>query len=342
MKQQHKDINKVIPYGEALRGFVNQSFVSSADIIRLLKRRGIFALEAEKDYTAPLMQLLLLSPIEFDDLKDAFNTKEDNKKTISKDVNFTSDKQLFEPQIMSVDVGQYLKKSLPTCDLASPVRFNKVNGDPNHIKTEFTLKRTDLNKSWYEQTNLFEASIEFINNNGKGRVVITHTAPETKDLATYIASEQVKKFKANKIISEQEKLREIKFNTFSNEERFAFFYSLTTQLDCEYFTCKNIKDISIKPEENMDLPDDIQWMENMKRIIISGEALDKKYFMRDTKYHQNLILWSIEAEFDYSFNGEQGRMIVYLGFPDYSKSRGGENAEFELQIAAMTPKVTLD
>ena len=42
MNTEHNDINKFIPYGEALRGFADQKFISAAEIHRILKERGIF------------------------------------------------------------------------------------------------------------------------------------------------------------------------------------------------------------------------------------------------------------------------------------------------------------
>ncbi|MBC8617140.1 hypothetical protein H8788_05275 [Parabacteroides faecis] len=340
MNTKHNDINKIIPYGESLRGFVNQKFISQSELHRILKERGIFTLNSEKDFIVPILQTLLLSPKEFDKIRDAFTAKEDNEKKISRDINFVSDKQLFDPEILSINVTDFIKKELPTCTLEQPIRFKRVENNPNYLKADFIIQRKDINKSWYEQTNLFRGSIEFINDKGKGRAVITHTAPETKELAIFIMNQQIKKYKERKIIPEKEKLREIIFNDFSNENRFVFFYRLTNHLKSEFFTCDNIKDISIKPEDGT-LPKEIKWMEKMQKIVLTGEALDKKYFMNESKYHKDLILWSIDASFTYNYRGEKGKMIVSMGFPDYMTSKGSKS-EFELNISSLSPEKTLD
>ena len=70
MRQDHKDIKYFIPFGESIRGFANQQFISAAEINRALRKRGIFALNQGKDYTAPILQTLLLSPKEFDEIKE--------------------------------------------------------------------------------------------------------------------------------------------------------------------------------------------------------------------------------------------------------------------------------
>ena len=75
MNVEHKDINKFIPYGEMLRGYSSQNLISKADIDRILRERGIFALNQEKAYTVPILQTLLLSPKEFEELRHSFSEK---------------------------------------------------------------------------------------------------------------------------------------------------------------------------------------------------------------------------------------------------------------------------
>ena len=232
----------------------------------------------------------------------------------------------------------FIKQKLPTCTLEQPIRLSQVENNPNHLKAEFTIKRNDLNKFWYEQTNMFGGSIEFINeDNGKGRVVISHTAPETKELAEFAVKEQIKKYKEKGVIPHNEQLRKIIFNEFTNEERFVFFFRLTNHLECNYFQCENIKDVSMKPEDSV-LPEEIKWMEDMNKIVLSGKALDKKFFINDKKFHKHLILWKIEASYSYNYKGQEGHYAVSLGFPDYDKP----NAEFELNISSINPNNAID
>ena len=42
MNTLHKDINKIIPFGEFLRGFINQRYITVSDLSRVLRERGIF------------------------------------------------------------------------------------------------------------------------------------------------------------------------------------------------------------------------------------------------------------------------------------------------------------
>lgn len=50
MNAPHKDIDKIIPFGEFLRGFINQRYITATDIARILRERGIFVFNQDKDY----------------------------------------------------------------------------------------------------------------------------------------------------------------------------------------------------------------------------------------------------------------------------------------------------
>lgn len=336
MNTSHKDIDKIIPFGEFLRGYINQRYITSAEIVRILRERGIFVFNQDKDYMVPIMQNLLLSPSEFDKVRFSFSEKEDKEKKFSREIIWSENAKIFDPELMFVTLDDVIRRKLPTCKLCKPVSFVQLDHNPNHIIARFNIERNDMNKSWYEQTNLFHGSVEFINNKGQGYIRITHTAPETKDLAEEILRIQVEKYKQKGIIPSEVIPKKILFSEFTNETRFIFFYRLTTQLQNDIFTCLNIKDISIKPDEVNVLPEGISWMNRMKKILISGDSLDKTFFMSEKSYHSSLVLWSIEAVFSFDYKGEKGLITICLGFPDYNKKKN--NAEFEITIHSLNTR----
>lgn len=340
MNIEHKDIDKFIPFGEALRGFVNQNFITPAVLQSILKQRGIFVLNTNKEYMVPIMQTLLLSPTEFDRIREAFSRKEDNEKKISREISFSDNITLYQSDIMQMNVDEFLKKHLPTCRIKQSVRFVQTNNDPNHLTAKFTLIRNDINKCWYEQTNEFSGSVEIINENGKGAIRITHTSSETKELAEYIVRNQLKQYKTKGLLKEDAKPKKILFSNFSNTDRFAFFFRLTTKIENnDIFDFVDIKDISIKPQDDCVLPSEILWMENIQRLLISGKSLSEKSFMKEERFYRNLELWSIDATFKYDYKGQKGTICICFGFPDYN-SKGG-NSEFEVNIKSLTPNGSL-
>lgn len=340
MNIEHRDIDKFIPYGEALRGFVNQKFITPPVLQSILKERGIFVLNADKDHMVPIVQTLLLSPTEFDKIRDAFARKEDNEKKISREISFSSNATLYQSDIMQMNVEDFLKRQLPTCKIKQAIRFVQTDNNPNYLTAKFTIIRNDINKCWYEQTNEFSGSVEIINENGKGAIRITHTSPETKDLAEYIVKNQIRRYKDKGLLKEDVNPQKILFSTFTNTTRFVFFFRLTTKIENNgIFTFVDIKDISIKPQDECVLPAEILWMENIQRLIISGKSLNEKAFMKEEKFYCNLELWSIEATFEYDYKGQKGYVCICFGFPDYN-SKGG-NAEFEVNIKSLVPEKSM-
>ena len=342
MRQDHKDIKYFIPFGEAIRGFANQQFISAAEINRILRNRGIFTLNTDKDYTLPILQTLLLSPNEFDEIREAYRYREDNYKTISREISWGGKSDLSQTNNIPIEIDDVIKKKLPTCEIQAPIRFSKVDGDPNHMKAEFSIERHDINKSWYEQSNVFSGTVEFIKENDGGRVVMKYTAPETKEIAEEIIKAKVIQYKENNMISKSKSPKKISFSEFENADRFVFFYRLTTKMrQNDFIHCKDIIDISIKPDEACDiLPEKIDWMQKMNNITLSGDSLGHTYFMEDRKYHNSLILWSIDASFSYDYKGEKGNFIARFGFSDYLKKK--DNSEFEIEILSLTCENNLD
>lgn len=343
MNQEHKDIKYFLPYGESIRGFANQRFVPATDINKVLRNRGIFVFNKDKDYTVPLLQTLVLSPKEFDELRDAYISKEDNYKTISREIEWNDGIDLSLSNNMAIELDSFIKRQLPTCELKTPIRFSRVdNYGSDCIRAEFSILRHDINKSWYEQTNIFSGIVEFINDGGKGRVVIKHTAPETKKLADQIVREKVKQFKDKNMLDINCEPKKILFSEFNNRERFTFFFRLTSSMQNNiYFSFRDIKDISIKPDDDCEtLPEKIEWMKRMKKIILSGESIGQTFFMKDVNYHDSLMLWNMVAVFDYTYRGESGIVKVNFGFPDFVQN--GNNSEFEISVSLQTNKNSMD
>ena len=107
MNTLHKDINKIIPFGEFLRGFINQRYITVSDLSRVLRERGIFVLNHEKDIMVPVMQNLLLSPTEFDKIRYSFSEKEDNEKKFSREIIWSRNAQIFDQEFLTVPLDNF-------------------------------------------------------------------------------------------------------------------------------------------------------------------------------------------------------------------------------------------
>jgi hypothetical protein len=345
MNTEHKSINDIVPHGEFIRGFANQSFLTTTELHRIMKSRGIFFPFHDKDTMVPVLQTLLLSPKEFDEIRECFNAKEDNEKVISRPIIWADNNQpLLQQDILECHLDDFIKKNLPTCKLTKPSRFHSIDNNINHIKADIQLERNDLSKSWYEQKNIFDASVEFIKNpDNKGCVKIIHTAPETKILTEYIAKIKKEEFESKAMITDKNTMKKILFKNFSNEERIVFLFRLSTQLDNNnIFTCLEIGDISLKPENDSNLPEKISWMNQIKKLLMSGQKLNETFFIKEKTYHRHIAIWNIEAKFEYTYNGRIGECLFNFGFPDFG-TKQKLDSEFELNLSLPNPKrVRLD
>ena len=81
-------------------------------------------------------------------------------------------------------------------------------------------------------------------------------------------------------------------------------------------------------------------MDKLKKILLSGDSLDKKDFMKEKKFHKSLVLWSMDATYSYEYLGEKGKITLNLGFPDYSSKV--ERSEFEINISQFSTERSLD
>ena len=113
MQNVPDNIDLLLPCGEALRGFMEQPFISATDLKKTLRGRGIFLNRNEKADTIPVLVCCLLSPREFDELRECQATREDNPKTMTRTLLWNSKRPLLEAIPADLDlaaliVGDYV------------------------------------------------------------------------------------------------------------------------------------------------------------------------------------------------------------------------------------------
>lgn len=342
MSIENREIEQFVPFGELLRGVANQNLITEADLRQILRERGIFVGNGSKENTVPILANLLLSPREFDRIKECFNTKEDAEKRTSSNIKCNDNIDLITV-IPQLNFEDYFNTQLRNYKLLCKPIISPVDNNKNHLKAEFQIERYDRNKCWIEQTNRFKGMVEFKKEKGELKVITTHTAEETKELAKFIMNESIHFFKKKKLINESDKLQKILFREFSNEERFSFFFRLSWNCENYVFTFKEIVDIEFRPDESLQLPTDIDWMAKKQALIIKGSDIHSTYFLKERKYYSNLIAWKIEAKYGYEYLNRSGECVFYFGFPDYNThQKANPNAEFEMKIISFSVKSRIE
>lgn len=333
---KHK-IEQFIPFGELIRGFANQPLLTSRELNLMLRKRGIFFNNNDKETMIPTLISLLLSPKEFDILRESFNTREDKPKRLSSTIEWNdSNKTLLQAFPKDLKLNDFIEKNSNVKVLGVP-KFIPINNNADNLICEFEIERNDINKCWYEQTNKFKATMVFHkSSDNQVSLKITHTAIETKLIAESVSKRIIQSFKEQECIQDNNELDRIIFNDFSNEDRIIFFNRLSTHCTNNIFEFVDIVDIEFKPDESEELPKDIDWLKKKKEIIMKGSDLHNTFFFRDKQYHKHLATWAYEVKFNYRLITQTGSCVFYFGFTDYPLKNNG-NAEFEMNILRLNP-----
>jgi hypothetical protein len=325
MRKNLKSIDKILPFGEAIRGFLNQSFLTETDIKLFLRNRGVFLYDYSKNDSVPFITSTLISPGEFDSLKESQGTREDNPKRTNEIFQWESAKTLKEA--INENKSQILNALIPNnCNfrlLSTPVvHFDSSNDNEARIILE--IERDDLNKSWYESKSSFKAEVFLNLDMAKKQLQLTktHTSEETKQVLSILSRNLKSSFSDKGYVDKSKKAESIIFKDFTHENRFYFLFNLANKLNntvlkVEY---KDISDIEFKPDPSIRLPDELKWMNDKSKVILKGKSIQNTDFLLKTANYQLLILWSVEALYRFDMGGIQGTLTLQIGFPDYSRN----------------------
>lgn len=330
MKEKHEHIDKILPQGEMLRGFINQSYIKKSDLNKFLRSKGIFVENTDKEGLAPVLTTLIISPAEFDVLREYQNTREDNIKKRSNRLkladNYSIEKIMTAFDAKKITLGEEVSYSF---EYEPTVEIDKEKGV---AEIKFQIERIDRNKSWYESKNVFSGKMEISKAENNQLVIIkSHTSSESKDVLELIERSIVADLKDNRIVEQREKLRRVLFGDFENAERIKFLYKLSLNVSSLIFEFEDIVNIEVTPEVDISLPEDITWMENKRQLKIGGREVHSTFFFKQKEYHEFLKMWELEAKFSFSHRSYKGTCNVSFGFRDFLNK--GNKAELELKLS---------
>lgn len=104
------ELNSLLPYGEGLKPLLTASNLSEYDLKFLLQKRGIFVKSQQRNTTVPQIASLLLSPKEFEVLRNRQHQKESNiKRSTSQSEWCGGDIKL--DYVLSNHIDSFIKKT---------------------------------------------------------------------------------------------------------------------------------------------------------------------------------------------------------------------------------------
>ena len=338
MNKQPVDIDRFLPFGEMLRGFLEQPFLSKSDLGAMLRERGIYTYQSEKRDTIPWITNLLLSPIEFDRLREAQRTKEDNPKVNTQTIPWSSDSTLVESVPDNFDINSVLDLEFSNFSVVGSPNFIPVDGNSDHLLLEFEVERKDYSKNWASAENQFRGSLELkkIRQGSEVKLVVTHTANETKYVANKATSGIVRHFKEKKYVKPGDEIRKITFGLFTNPGRVHYLLSLTQNVSSSLFVFDDLVDVEFSPDTGSALPEKIKWMEKrIEDLKLNGKGLQNTLFVKDQSLHPHVHIYHVLSRYKFDYKGLLGKCVVSIGFPEYGRLKDA-TSELEVNVKSIS------
>ena len=321
-----------IPSGEMMRDLASQTYISEADVKTILRERGIFTPNNQKERTITILSCLLLSPNEFELLIERQTIKEDNLKSagsgkIALNSSFSNLTTFIHDEYLPGLIAQISPKN-------AYLRDNyKVVGRPNvrtiikdkEIEVEVTIERNNYNKSWVNHKTQFKSIVSFKHTDNQLTFQRFFTSNETKSVANKCVSYFERRRKEKKMVDEQNVEHRIRFDDFDNHGRILFFLKLFNSLETKSsgFIGDNVASFEFSPDTELDLPTELDWMSNKEELIFKGKKVETTFFLNENIYYKFLIVWRMQAtfKFELSAKGLTGKIKMDFNFHEYQKDK---------------------
>ncbi|WP_268624992.1 hypothetical protein [Paenibacillus alvei] len=334
--RQKLNIDTILPFGDNLRPLLaSSSALTDSDLKSFLAMKGIYISSTDKEKTIPLITMSLLSPPEFEELREKQKDKESTVKRRNRELEWITNDSLFAAlKNTDLPIKNMVSKN-SNYEIRNIGTLKPVNGDFNHLSVEYEIERTDRTKDWVTQHSNHKGQIELKLSDDKKRlkVAMEHTADETHEVNEKCMKHLREHLLLNNYISNK-KVQSIAFSDFDNSKRVKFFLNLlNSQLDHSgTFEFSQITNVEISIDTEATLPDKIKWMEDkIENMKLKGKAIHETDLLKDPQYHQALILSAVRANYNFKSIASKGSCTFEFGFP----SRGNipnANTEFVYKL----------
>jgi len=322
----------LLPFGETLRPLILTSSLSDTDIKFVLQKRGIFVKDRRKGNTIPKLTSILLSPREFDILKNRQQFKESAIKTSDAKTNWNSEKTIVQA---FPEECEHLANTL--IDEASSYELTQCavqHGHANEVIVNCSIKRRDWTKDVFSQTTYHDCALS-ITREPESKIVTYHmetTAPETREFMNKLQTAIHEKFQESGVVSQNTEIQKILANHFvNNQVRFEFLHHFIEQ--SEILSFQKIVDIDVGIDRHFkEFPKQFRWLKgNIDTISLHGSRIHETDVMQLGKIGV-FVFGEIEAEFKFEYPEAKGTCSIQYGFPKYYEKE--KNIEFEAKIGS--------
>lgn len=319
----------LLPFGDALRDFLNDGSVSKSDLRNIVRRRGIFVNVEEKSSYIPILVRTGITPLELIDLSGNMKVRETNPKRQTQSIKCEPESaDLINAVPADYDAQGVIKKEFSNYRLLGAPSFKRIGKDSNHVELDFEIERFDHTQPWNKNTTQFSGKVKFKKKEDTLdiNISLSHTSPETKEVANKIAADYIKHLKKSGCIKSSEKVQKIRFMDFSNENRIKFLQNLSQEQVKDELFFKDTKDIGFCPEASDNFPDEISWMqEKVSNLVIQGKKLHSTFFFKDINLHKHIQMHKVETSYTFDFAEYGGSCDISFDFPEFASKKEKES-----------------
>lgn len=323
----------ILPQGDRIRQLLTNGNISTSNINTLLREKGVFLGNPDKNSAIPLLMKTIVSPSEFNDLWQTQKIKEESVKYRVATIKCVKDLDLKDIFSTNIDLEQKIVDAhtyQPTFTLVGTPHFFFKDDEAIF---EYKIKRTNSLEDWSNSETEHKGAIN-ITKNKEGLIELSikqdSTAKETVFVNNLLNTEIKKILKEKSIIKPDDDFIKIKFDDFTNSNRIQFLYAFTSKISI-YLDFVSITDIDLYLDENEKSHNDIKaFLDEIDSLKLNGKDLQNNILLKNNAYHSKLIFAAISLKYNFNIDGVKGNCVIDISFPDYISKKDNKA---ELQIS---------
>ncbi len=333
-QQDENDVPR-LPFGKSLRLLILGSNLSAADFRFVLNKRGIYIKDGRRENTIPNLANILLSPREFDILKNRQQFRESTVKVSDALSAWNSQESI--QQVLPDEIEPFVQDLITE---NSPYQLTQCNlqiNDANDVVINFTVKRQDWTKDAFSSVSHHDGKFTISkDHNGVVTYRSEATSSETKELLIKLQSATHEFFQRQGAIATDSPVQKVLALYFSSYASIFDFLNCFAQQTYNALTFERISDIDVGIDQKYgSFPPNFEWLKgNIDKITLHGNKIHTTDVMKLGEVGI-LIFGEIEADFKFDFAEAKGNCTIRYGFPGYYE--GKSNVEFEAKVIRVAP-----
>jgi len=338
MKEESNKIDEFefhLPNGEVLRTILVRPELTDSNLKSVLKSKGIFLPKYSKEDTIPPLMRSLLSPKEYDEIRDLQKFKVEKFKYRTTQIPWQGDKNVLL-NLPKIDLHEILNEKYkyhPGFELLGVPSFMPVENRNDKVELKFKIEEHSDIASIHNRKKEFEGSLVIeLKHDGFLHLhsTKTFTSKGTQDLVNSIETKLEKHFKEQGTVKKEDSYERIMFNHFTNSNRFLFLIKFTD--DIKFLKFKKIVDVNVSPDPGQKIPKDVsEFLKDIENLNLRGKSLRRHVLLSKKEYREAIWLLTITVQYEFQHSEGNGNCELEFAFPDFDHLER-DKAEFQFFI----------